>query len=64
MEYILESSDIKDYLKSDKYIIFYNNSVHEKADELLFALSSERKKIKAAYEFVRDEINHSGDIDS
>ena len=64
MEYVLESTDIKDYLKSDKYIDFHDDSIRKKADELFSSLSSETEKIKAAYEFVRDEIYHSGDIDS
>ncbi|MDR2698463.1 MAG: transglutaminase family protein [Candidatus Methanoplasma sp.] len=64
MEYILESNDINDYLKSDRYIDFHDISIQEKADELFFLLSDETERIKAAYEFVRDEINHSGDIGS
>jgi transglutaminase-like putative cysteine protease len=64
MEFILESDNIKDYLKSDKYIDFYNESIQQKADELFASLTSETEKIKAAYHFIRDKIHHSGDIDS
>jgi len=64
MEFILESDDIKDYLKSDKYIDFYDESVQRKANELFVSLSDEKERIKAAYHYVRDEIYHSGDIDS
>lgn len=64
MEFVLESNDISDYLKSDKHIDFYNESIQQKTDELFASLSDETEKIKAAYMFVRDEIHHSGDIDS
>ena len=64
MEFILESDDINDYLKSDKYIDFYDESVQRKANELFISLPDEKERIKAAYHYVRDEIYHSGDIDS
>ena len=64
MEFALESNSMEEYLKSDKYIDFYDDSIQEKADELFLSLSSETEKINAAFEFVRDEISHSGDIDS
>ena len=62
MEFILESDDINDYLKSDKHIDFYDDSIRQKAHELFGSLSDQTAKIKAAYEFVRDEISHSGDM--
>lgn len=64
MEFILESDDIKDYLKSSKHIDFYEESVKQKTNELLASISDEKEKIKAAFEYVRDEIKHSGDIES
>jgi ribosomal protein S18 acetylase RimI-like enzyme len=49
VEFILESDNINDYLKSD---------------ELFKSISDEKEKIKTAFEYVRDEIHHSGDINS
>ena len=66
MDYILESSDINDYLAADHYVDFENPLIRKKADELFanFSDEEEEEKIKAAFEFVRDEIDHSADIDS
>jgi transglutaminase-like putative cysteine protease len=64
MDYILESGDIKDYLKTDKYIDFDNELIKQKAGELYGGIDGETAKIEAAYKFVRDNIRHSGDIDS
>jgi len=64
MKFILESENINDYLKSDKYIDFYDQSIQQKTKELFDLLSDEKEKIRTAYEYVRDEIHHSGDIDS
>lgn len=64
MDFILESTDINDYLKSNKYIDFYEKTIQQKANEVFAPLSEEKEKIKAAYEYVRDEIHHSGNINS
>jgi transglutaminase-like putative cysteine protease len=64
MEFILESHDMQDYLKPDKYIDFHADVIKQKAGELFDTLTDETAKIKAAFEFVRDDIHHSGDIDS
>jgi len=64
MEFVLETNDIRDYLKSNKYIDFYHKPIQQKADELFALISGEAEKISAAYKFVRDEIYHSGDINS
>ena len=64
MEFILESNYINDYLLSDRYIDFHDESVQQKTNELFALLYDEKAKIKAAYEYVRDKIHHSGDIDS
>jgi len=55
--------EIKDYLKADEHIDFTNKSIRQKADEL-FVSPSDMENIKTAYEFVRDEIRHSRDINS
>jgi len=64
MEFILESNDVTDYLKSDKYIDFYEESIQQKANELFSLLSDKKEKIKAGFEYVRDKIYHSGDSES
>ena len=63
MEFIQESMEINDYLKPDDRIDFTNRSIQKKADEL-FLSPSEKENIKAAFEYVRDEIKHSRDINS
>ena len=64
MEYILESSIISDYLTFDKYINFTNKTIQNKALELYNPLFNEIENIKNIYNYVRDEISYSGDIDS
>jgi len=64
MEFVLESNDIIDYLKYDKYVDFFSMPIRQKADALFASSFDEKTRIKAAYEFVRDEIYHSGDIES
>lgn len=64
MRMILESKCIDDYLQSDKYIDYNHPSIQEKAKELFEGITDEKQKINIAFEFVRDEISHSGDIDS
>lgn len=63
MNFIPESDDINNYLTSSEYIDFDNKKIRLKADALFFPLSGETDKIRAAFEFVRDQISHSGDID-
>ena len=58
----MESNDLNDYLKSDRYIDFDDRAIQQKANELFHRLSNEVDKIKTVYEFIRDEIHHSGDI--
>ena len=64
MEYVLESNDMSDYLKADMYIDFDGPLIRKQADVLFAGLSREDEKIKAAFEFVRDVIAHSADIES
>jgi transglutaminase-like putative cysteine protease len=64
MEYLPESNDLNDYLAADYYIDFDNPPIQKKAGELFADLPDDNEKIKAAFEFVRDEIDHSADIDS
>ena len=64
MEFVLESNNITDYVRSDRYVDFFQEAIQQKAHDLFTSLSDETDKIRAAFEFVRDEIDHSGDINS
>ncbi|MDE7392441.1 MAG: transglutaminase-like domain-containing protein [Treponemataceae bacterium] len=61
MNLILHSHKIDDYLKHDDVIDFENEAVSKLADALFQKADGELDFIKAAYEFVRDNISHSAD---
>ncbi|MDE6690885.1 MAG: transglutaminase-like domain-containing protein [Clostridia bacterium] len=52
---------IDEYLKQDEVIDFQKN-IRELADKLYNSADNELEFIKKAYEFVRDKISHSADI--
>lgn len=54
-------SDICEYLKSDEYVDWENESILHEAMRLNAASSDSIDYIKRAYEFVRDKISHSWD---
>ena len=58
---VLHSNKINDYLKHDDVIDFENEAVSKLADALFQKADGELDFIKAAYEFVRDNISHSAD---
>ena len=58
----LFSDDLSDYLKEDDVIDYSDESITQLADELYKKAYSETEYIKAAFEFVRDKISHSADI--
>ncbi len=62
MDIILYSNNINEYLKHDNVIDYNNNAVSRLADMLFTKANDELGFIKAAYEFVRDNIAHSADI--
>lgn len=64
MELILESREIKDYLEENEVINYSHPSIQNKIMELCNAQQSDIDKTKAAFEFVRDHISHSWDIQS
>lgn len=64
MKWILESSNIYDYLKEDRYIDYNDLMIKKKSKELFLSFHDEKSKIKSAFEFVRDQISHSWDINS
>lgn len=56
------SNHIDEYLKYDDVIDYNNENIMELADALFQKANSEIDFIKLAYEFVRDNIYHSADI--
>ena len=54
--------NLKEYLKSDDVIDYNNDIIANLADSLFKKADSEIEFIKAAYEYVRDKISHSADI--
>lgn len=64
MKLIQYSDKIEDYLKCDTVIDFDNQAIARQADALYKQAPNELAYIKAAYEFVRDKISHSADINA
>lgn len=64
MGLICESDCLEDYLAETEDIDFSHVSIREKSSELHSASLNEVDFVKNAYEFVRDEIAHSWDIQS
>lgn len=62
MDIVLYSNNIDEYLKHDNVIDYDNNAITKLADILFKKANDELDFIKAAYEFVRDSISHSADI--
>jgi len=59
-----DSDNVKLFLEESKYIDFSDKDIQLKAKELFNEGMTDVEKAKAAYEFVRDEIKHSFDIDA
>lgn len=59
-----ESVNIQDYIKRTEVIDYDNELIIPKCRELENGTTDEIDLIKTIYEFVRDEIHHSGDIDA
>ena len=62
MDIILYSNKPDEYLKHDRVIDYDNEAIIELADTLFEKANDELDFIKKAYEFVRDNISHSADI--
>lgn len=58
-----ESDNLQDYLKKSEVIDFDNRLIVDKCLELQKSTGDEISLIKKVYEFVRDEIHHTGDIE-
>lgn len=56
------SNKIDDYLKEDEVIDFTNHSIVQLADKLYGNINNDIEYIKRAYEYVRDNVFHSADI--
>jgi transglutaminase-like putative cysteine protease len=61
---ICESNHLEDYLLETEEIDYSHLSIKEKALELTKESKTEAEMVKLVFEFVRDEINHSWDIQS
>lgn len=64
MNLIIESNILDDYLIESDEIDYSHISIREKANELSDNAQNEVEFVKAAFEFVRDHISHSWDIQS
>jgi transglutaminase-like putative cysteine protease len=64
MNLICESEKLNDYLLELNEVNYSNPIIKKKADELFNPSQTEIEKAKVAFEFVRDEISHSWDIQS
>src|SRR5690625_3701657 len=62
MQLIFESDDLSEYLAELNVVDYSNPVIQEKISELFNPSQTEIEKVKTAFEFVRDEIFHSWDI--
>ncbi|NRD76996.1 transglutaminase family protein [Bacillus sp. BRMEA1] len=64
MELLVESTNLKDYLKESPVVDFSHPAIKEMIAALFQDSQTEAEKAKIAFEFVRDKIAHSWDIQS
>ncbi|MEQ6353283.1 transglutaminase-like domain-containing protein [Lysinibacillus sp. M3] len=62
MKFIVESEDLEDYLLELDVVNYSNRIIKDKTKELFNSAQTDVEKAKIAFEFVRDEISHSWDI--
>lgn len=62
MKGLIIKDSLEEYLSESKYINWNNECIRKKAEELRTNYTDEISIIKASYEFVRDEIKHSWDV--
>lgn len=60
----LESNDLNKYLEESKTIDFKNYEILELSKEIFKGIKNDVEKIEKGFLYVRDKINHSGDINS
>lgn len=56
--------DLMNFLREDEYIDFSSKVIKDKAAQLFGDIADDVEKAKIAYEYVRDEIPHSFDINA
>ncbi len=64
MDFILEDKDLSNYLSASEYVDFEQKNIQDKVKELFCNDLDEIQRVKIAFEYVRDEISHSWDIQS
>jgi transglutaminase-like putative cysteine protease len=64
MKLIPETANLKDYLEELDVVDYSHPLIREKVNELFHDEQSDIEKAKVAFEFVRDNISHSWDIQS
>ncbi|WP_088103622.1 transglutaminase-like domain-containing protein [Halalkalibacter urbisdiaboli] len=64
MKLILETTNLEEYLKESSVVNYHHPLIQEKAKQLFHNEQSDIEKVRLAFEFVRDEIAHSWDIQS
>lgn len=64
MKLVCESSNLEDYLLELPEVSLSDTYIQQKADELFERAGDKLSYVKIAYEFVRDNISHSWDIQS
>lgn len=62
MDLILETENLEDYLKSSEIIDYDNVTIKEIARQLSKEIEDEVETIRTVYNFVRDNVYHSADI--
>lgn len=55
---------MNEFLEENKYVDFHSDIIQKKAEELFSECMTDIEKAKKAFEFVRDEIPHSFDINA
>lgn len=60
--FLLENSELELYLKESEIIDYHHSRIQTLVEELKTKASDEINYTKEAFEFVRDAISHSGDI--
>jgi len=64
MKLICETNEFEPYLEELPEVDFSSTIIQEKTSQLFSSSQSEIEKAKTAFEYVRDEISHSWDIQS
>jgi len=62
MKFVCESDHLNDYLAETKEVNYSDQLISNKIAELFTPAQSDVEKAKVAFEFVRDEVGHSWDI--